>query len=86
MTNNAVSLPVFRPVIGMDKDEIVERARMIGTFETSILPYEDCCTIFTPKHPTTKPKLEKIVESEQLLDVEGLIRKAVDGVETITVQ
>ncbi len=86
VTNNAVSLPVFRPVIGMDKDEIVERARMIGTFETSILPYEDCCTIFTPKHPTTKPKLEKIVESERLLDVEGLIRKAVDGVETITVQ
>lgn len=86
VTNSAVNLPVFRPVIGMDKDEIVERARNIGTFETSILPYEDCCTIFTPKHPTTKPKLEKIEESEQLLDMERLIQTAVDGVETVTVQ
>lgn len=86
VTNSAVCLPVFRPVIGMDKDEIVERARMIGTFETSILPYEDCCTIFTPKHPTTKPKLEKIEESEQLLDMERLIQTAVDGVEIVTVQ
>ncbi len=85
VTNDAVSMPVFRPVIGMDKDEIVERARMIGTFETSILPYEDCCTIFTPKHPNTKPKLDKIKASEELLDCEALINSAVDGVETIFV-
>ncbi len=85
VTNDAVSLPVFRPVIGMDKDEIVERARMIGTFETSILPYEDCCTIFTPKHPNTKPKLDKIKASEQLLDGEMLIEEAVRGIETIFV-
>lgn len=85
VTNNAVSIPVFRPVIGMDKDEIVERARTIGTFETSILPYEDCCTIFTPKHPNTKPKLEKIQASEQLLDVQRLIEAAVEGVETVVV-
>lgn len=85
VTNDAVSVPVFRPVIGMDKDEIVERARMIGTFETSILPYEDCCTIFTPKHPNTKPKLDRIKASEELLDMEGLIAAAVDGVETVVV-
>lgn len=85
VTNDAVSLPVFRPVIGMDKDEIVERARMIGTFETSILPYEDCCTIFTPKHPNTKPKLDKIKASEELLDCEALIEAAVNGVETVII-
>ncbi len=85
VTNDAVSLPVFRPVIGMDKDEIVERARMIGTFETSILPYEDCCTIFTPKHPNTKPKLDKIKASEELLDCEVLIEAAVSGVETVII-
>ena len=85
VTNDAVSLPVFRPVIGMDKDEIVERARMIGTFQTSILPYEDCCTIFTPKHPNTKPKLDKIKASEELLDCEALIEAAVSGVETVII-
>ncbi len=85
VTNDAVSLPVFRPVIGMDKDEIVERSRMIGAFETSILPYEDCCTIFTPKHPNTKPKLDKIKASEELLAVESLIDEAVAGVETIVI-
>lgn len=85
VTNDAVSVPVFRPVIGMDKDEIVERARMIGTFQTSILPYEDCCTIFTPKHPNTKPKLDKIKASEELLDCEALIEAAVSGVETVII-
>ena len=83
VTNQAVSIPVFRPVIGMDKDEIVEIARKIGTFETSILPYEDCCTIFTPKHPNTKPKLERILESEQRLDVETLINDAIAGIEIV---
>ena len=85
VTNDAVHLPVFRPVIGMDKEEIVEIARRIDTFETSVLPYEDCCTIFTPRHPLTKPKLENIVKSEGLLDFEGLVASAVAGIETIEV-
>ena len=85
VTNDAVHLPVFRPVIGMDKEEIVEIARRIDTFETSVLPYEDCCTIFTPRHPLTKPKLENIVRSESLLDFEGLVASAVAGIETIEV-
>ena len=66
-TNSAVSLPVLRPCIGFDKLEIVERAQAIGSYETSILPYEDCCTIFTPKHPATKPSLERILESQAML-------------------
>ena len=82
---NAVceTLPVFRPVIGMDKEEIVQIARKIDTFETSILPYEDCCTVFTPKHPNTKPKMYKILEAEANLDVEGLVAEAVAGTERV---
>ncbi len=83
VTDSSVNIPVFRPVIGMDKEEIVVRSREIGAYDTSILPYEDCCTIFTPKHPNTKPKLDKIIESEKLLDVEKLIEDAVNGVETV---
>lgn len=75
-TNSAASLPVFRPLIGMDKQEIMERAMAIETYETSILPYEDCCTVFVPKHPSTRPSLKKIEESEKVLDVEGLIEAA----------
>ncbi len=83
VTDDAVTMPVFRPLIGMDKEEIVEISRVIDTFETSILPYEDCCTVFTPKHPTTKPKVEKIIMSQNLLDCERLINEAVDGTEII---
>ena len=83
VTNDAVSMPVFRPVIGMDKEEIVTIARDIGTFDTSILPYEDCCTVFTPKHPQTKPKLEKVIEYERVLDIEKLVNEAVEGVEIV---
>ncbi len=83
VTNAVCQLPVYRPVIGMDKEEIVTIARKIGTFETSILPYEDCCTVFTPKHPNTKPKLDKIKLSEEKLDFEGLVQKAIDGTEVI---
>jgi len=83
VTDDAVSLPVFRPLIGMDKEEIVEISRRIDTFETSILPYEDCCTVFTPRHPSTKPKIEKVIASQQLLDCERLIREAVDGTEIV---
>lgn len=85
VTNDAVNIPVFRPVIGMDKEEIVEIARKIDTFDTSILPYEDCCTIFTPRHPLTKPKLENIKKSERLLDFDQLVDSAVEGIETIEV-
>lgn len=83
VTGQVVSLPIFRPVVGMDKEEIIRIARKIGTFETSILPYEDCCTVFTPKHPNTKPKMPKILEAESHLDVEALVDEAVKGVEII---
>lgn len=85
VTNSVCDMPVLRPLIGMDKEEIVERARDIGTFETSILPYEDCCTVFTPKHPTTKPKLEDIERTESVLDVEELIERAIEGIEVIEI-
>lgn len=83
VTNDAVSMPILQPLIGLDKDDIVEIARKIGTFETSILPYEDCCTVFTPKHPVTRPKLEKIIRSQSYLDSETLIQAAIDGVEIV---
>ena len=85
VTNSVCKLPVFRPLIGMDKDEIVERSREIKTFETSILPYEDCCTVFTPKHPTTQPKLAAIEKSESVLEIDRLIEEAVAGIEKIEI-
>ncbi|ODM25098.1 tRNA uracil 4-sulfurtransferase ThiI [Acetivibrio mesophilus] len=85
VTNAVVSLPVFRPLIGMDKNEVIDIARKIGTFETSILPYEDCCTVFVAKHPSTKPKLDKILLSESKLDIEELINKAVENTEVLTI-
>ena len=80
-TNASVSMPVFRPLIAMDKTEIIEIAQKIGTFETSILPEEDCCTVFSPKKPVTKPKLDRIEKSESKLDVEQLIQDAIDNIE-----
>ena len=77
-------MPVFRPAIGLDKEEIIDIARKIGTFETSSLPYEDCCTVFTPRHPQTKPRLEKVEEQERRIDVEGLVERAVAGIERVT--
>lgn len=85
VTNAAVDMPVLQPLIGMDKLEIIDRSREIGTFETSILPYEDCCTVFTPKHPTTNPKRENIEKTESRLDTETLIEAALAGVELIEV-
>ncbi len=82
-TDEAVKMPVFRPLIGMDKLEIMDIARKIGTYETSILPYEDCCTVFTPRHPATKPGLEKVIEAEMALEEEELIAEALDGIEII---
>ena len=86
VTNSVVDMPVFRPLIGMDKEEIVRISRKMGAFETSILPYEDCCTVFTPKHPVTKPKLDRIIKSESKLDIDALIERALDGIETIVVE
>ena len=82
-TDGVVDMPVFRPVIGFDKAEIVDLARKIGTFETSSLPYEDCCTVFTPRHPATNPKMEKILEGENKLDMEALIDEAIAGIEIV---
>lgn len=84
-TEKAASLPVFRPLIGMDKNDIIAIARKIGTFDTSIEPYEDCCTVFTPKHPRTKPKIELVLEAEAKYDFEPLVKEAVEGAERIVI-
>lgn len=81
VTDASVSIPVMRPLIAMDKADIVDIAKDIGTYEKSIEPYEDCCTVFLPKHPLTKPKLNKILESESKMDVESLLKKAVKSEE-----
>ena len=81
-TDVAAELPVLRPVIGMDKNEIIAVARRIGTFETSILPYEDCCTVFTPRHPRTRPKLREVLRAEERLDEEALLADALSKVES----
>ena len=86
VTGAVVHMPMFHPLIGMDKEEIVSIARRIGTLETSILPYEDCCTVFTPKHPKTKPVLEAVEAEEARLDVEGLIARAIENTEKIQVR
>ena len=76
VTDAVANIPVFRPCIGMDKEEIVQISRKIGTFETSILPYEDCCTVFTPKHPKTKPELDKVIAEENKLPFDELVEEA----------
>ena len=86
VTENVCTMPVFRPVIGMDKEEIVRIARKIGTFETSILPYEDCCTVFTPRHPKTRPTVDELVEIEENYDYEALCREAVEGIEVVKIK
>ncbi len=86
VTGAVVDMPVFMPLIGMDKEEIVTIARKIGTMETSILPYEDCCTVFTPRHPKTKPVLSEVERVEARLDVETLIEQALENTEKITVK
>jgi len=86
VTGAVVDIPVFMPLVGMDKEEIVSIARKIGTMETSILPYEDCCTVFTPKHPKTKPTLSQVEYAERKLDRETLILQALESVEKISVK
>ena len=85
VTGGVVNLPILRPVVGMDKEDIVRIARKIGTYDTSILPYEDCCTVFTPRHPRLRPTPEELEAAEQELDVEGMVQAAVDGIERIQV-
>ncbi len=84
VTDSVVDMPVFRPLIGFDKIDIIHEAEKIGTYETSCLPYEDCCTVFTPRHPATKPKMEKILEGEEKLDSERLMEAAVNAAEVLT--
>lgn len=85
VTQEVCSSPVLRPVICSDKKEIIEIARRIGTFDTSILPYEDCCTVFTPRHPRTKPRLSDVLKAEQELDTKALVDEAVENIERVTV-
>ena len=86
VTGAVVDIPIFMPLIGFDKEEIVAVARKIGTFETAILPYEDCCTVFTPKHPKTKPTLGQLINAERNLDREALIQRAMENIEKIKVE
>ena len=79
VTEEVTTIPVLRPLIGMDKEDIIRLSRKIGTFDTSILPYEDCCTVFTPRHPRTKPHLDEVREAEAALDVDGLVERALAG-------
>ncbi|MBQ7519754.1 MAG: tRNA 4-thiouridine(8) synthase ThiI [Clostridia bacterium] len=82
-TDAVAGMPVFRPLIGNDKIEIIRIAEKIGTYETSCLPYEDCCTVFTPRHPATHPKLDHVEKAEQCLDIEGLVNACVEGAELL---
>lgn len=86
VTNNDINMPVFRPLVAMDKIDIMDVSRRIGTYEISILPYEDCCTIFVAKHPKTRPRLIDILESEKVLDKDGLIDEAISGAEIIEIK
>ena len=84
-TEQSVNIPVLRPVIALDKREIIDIARKIGTFETSILPHEDCCTVFTPRRPRTKPNIADVLAQEQGLDIEALVEEAMEGIERVTI-
>ena len=86
VTEDVTSLPVLRPLIGMDKVEIVKLSRRIGTYDTSILPFEDCCTVFTPRHPNTHPKVEDVRAAEAALDIEGLTAKALAGIRRVRIK
>lgn len=86
VTDSVVRMPVYRPLIGMDKSEVVEISQKIETYDISILPYEDCCTVFVAKHPVTKPTIEKAERYESVLDMEKLIQNALDGTDTIYIE
>ncbi|MCR3956841.1 MAG: tRNA 4-thiouridine(8) synthase ThiI [Gudongella sp.] len=84
--NRSVQMPILRPLIGMDKVDIIEISKDIETYETSIKPFEDCCSVFLPKHPVTRPKLEDIEESEEALDIESLVKEAIDGMKVVSIE
>jgi thiamine biosynthesis protein ThiI len=86
VTNSMTDIPIFRPLIGMDKEEIIKISRNIGAFETSTLPFEDCCTVFTPRHPKTRPELEKVIEQQNRLPFDELVERAYKTKETIAVK
>ena len=86
VTNSMSDIPIFRPLIGMDKEEIIQISRKIGAFETSVLPYEDCCTVFTPRHPRTRPELDKVIEQENRIDFNALVEEAFETREIIVVK
>jgi thiamine biosynthesis protein ThiI len=86
VTDEAAGMPVMRPLIAMDKVDIIKKAREIGTFDISIQPYEDCCTVFLPKHPLTKPRLLRILASESKLDAEGLVKAVLESKRTVKVK
>lgn len=86
VTDCATVFPVMRPLIGMDKEEIIEIARKIGTFKTSVLPYEDCCTVFVPKHPKIKPVLSHVLQAESVLDIDSIIKKCLEEKETMLIE
>jgi thiamine biosynthesis protein ThiI len=86
VTDAVAGLPVFRPLIGLDKEEIIRLARRIGTYDTSILPYEDCCTVFTPRHPKTRPQIERVLAEERKLDFNSLAAGAEATLETIRIR
>ena len=83
VTGAVVDIPIFMPLVGMDKKDIIAIAEKIGTLETSILPYEDCCTVFTPRHPRTRPRIDAVEEAEAVLDIEGLVAEAMAGIERV---
>jgi thiamine biosynthesis protein ThiI len=85
VTEECVSLPVLRPLVCLDKTEIIETARKINTFDTSILPYEDCCTVFTPRHPRTKPRIGDVIAAESALDIDSLVDEAILGIERVNI-
>ena len=86
VTNSMTDIPIFRPLIGMDKEEIIKISRSIGTFDTSVLPFEDCCTVFTPRHPRTRPELDKVIEQQNRLPFDELVEKAYKTKEIIVVK
>ena len=83
--NHVTSTPVLRPLLTLDKEDIVKKAKDIGTFEVSIQPYEDCCTIFTPKNPVTEPDFDKVVEYESVFNFDDMVDEAVENIEMITI-
>jgi thiamine biosynthesis protein ThiI len=85
VTRAVTTLPIIQPLIGFDKEQIIQQSRKIGTFNTSILPYEDCCTVFTPRHPRTKPRLRDVERVESALDTDKLVQEALAGIERIPV-